>query len=447
MNKLTELVKKPAFITLSLGVLAGIGLLIWYISKIKKPPQPPKDDGKQTIFSTPSVPTVPTVPLSSPAAGANTQMTRTGSVDVGRDTFRLVPSHKKWESSSSCGNMKKEEGQEKNDQKIDKNGEKKNNNNCEISSYFAKHQDVTMDLPASYSPPNPMNNPEMGIPQSFLQSQKSNEEKRQYLFNSDDINIDPRILQQWALHEMPFQENTTTSQMNGNGNTLLGRSGQVWLKNWEALGPIDPFTPRTKIDGEMVVTPGPTDPQLAYANTLVANMDAQAEKFCVTENPNDVTYRYRNSLNQVPGSHFETTTSSWDPYESPQVINRFSHLAKVTADWVVERLNEKTRKEHPCFSLAGREHFELSHPPQTCGDTANPKYKPITLLRVFEARVKRIKEDESQRVYLTMELANHISGGSGGMFQTVVTVDNKGNIVDYTTPNRDQKQTFVLPRT
>ena len=65
-------------------------------------------------------------------------------------------------------------------------------------------------------------------------------------------------------------------------NTTPERSGQVWLKNWESLGPIDPFTPRTA-DGQ--VTPGPQDPQLAYGMSIAAAMDAQATKFCVSENP------------------------------------------------------------------------------------------------------------------------------------------------------------------
>ena len=46
-----------------------------------------------------------------------------------------------------------------------------------------------------------------------------------------------------------------------------------------------------------------------------------------------------------------------------------------------------------------------------------------------------------------MEIGNHISGGAGGMFSTIVTVNNKGDIVGYSNPERDEKQTFVLPRT
>jgi hypothetical protein len=215
---------------------------------------------------------------------------------------------------------------------------------------------------------------------------------------------------------------------------------------------LDPFTPRHQnAAGDMEITPGPTDPQLAYANALVASMDAQAKKFAVTENPNDVTFQYRNQLQQIPGSHFETFSASWNAHDTPMVVDRRAHLPQMAARWVVMQMNEKLRKEHPCFSLSGREHFELSNPPQNCGDTANQKENPITLIRVFESRLMKVDDsaggDGKQLLFLTMEIGNHISGGAGGMFHTVVTIDNRGNFVHYTIPDRDQKQTFVLPRT
>jgi hypothetical protein len=176
-------------------------------------------------------------------------------------------------------------------------------------------------------------------------------------------------------------------------------------------------------------------------------LDEQATKFCVSENPHDITYAYRNQMQQIPGSHFETFAASSDPYETPQVVNRFSQLAIATAQWVVFKLNEEIRKEHPCFSLAQREHFELSNPPQACEDQAGDFVNPISLIRVFECRVGRRKSDEAQLVYLTIEIGNQISAGSGGMFSTIVTINNKGEFVDYTDVRRDQKQTFVLPRT
>jgi len=116
----------------------------------------------------------------------------------------------------------------------------------------------------------------------------------------------------------------------------------------------------------------------------------------------------------------------------------------------VMQLNEKFRKEHPCFSLSGREHFELSNPPQNCGDTSNQKHNPITLIRVFESRLLKkdtVDDGPRQFLFLTLEIGNHVSAGSGGMFHTVVTLDGEGNFVSYTRPERDEKQTFVLPRT
>lgn len=254
------------------------------------------------------------------------------------------------------------------------------------------------------------------------------EAREQFVFNTQDRLIDPRIQYQWSLMEMRSQQNDTPE-----------RNGQIWLKNWENLGPLPALTPT----GEM----GPQDPQLSYGLSIASAMDEQAKKFCVSENPNDITYAYKNQLQQLPGSHFVTFTASSDPYETPQVVNRFSQLAIATAQWVVFKLNEEIRKEHPCFSLAQKEHFELSNPPQACEDQAGAFVNPISLIRVFECRVGRRRCDEAQLVYLTMEIGNQISSGSGGMFSTVVTINNKGEFVDYTNVNRDEKQTFVLPRT
>ena len=83
----------------------------------------------------------------------------------------------------------------------------------------------------------------------------------------------------------------------------------------------------------------------------------------------------------------------------------------MAANYVIARLNEKLRADHPCFSLAGREHFEMENPPMTCGDTANPKQNPITLIRIFECRIMRVRDTEEQKIYLTMEIGNHISAG------------------------------------
>ena len=111
-------------------------------------------------------------------------------------------------------------------------------------------------------------------------------------------------------------------------------------------------------------------------------------------------------------------------------------------------LNAKMRQEHPCFSLAGREHFDLSNAPNSCGSAGgNSKENPITFLRVFEARLKKNREDESQTVYISMELADAIDATSGGIYKSEVKVDSKNNFVAFTTPVRDDKQTFVLPRT
>lgn len=237
---------------------------------------------------------------------------------------------------------------------------------------------------------------------------------------------------EWTAHiEQPAQTNDSAE-----------RSGAFWPHTWTPVGPIDPLTPRTTM-GE--ITPGPTDPQLVYGMAITAAMDGQAEKFCVTEDPNDVTYKYRNALQQVPGSHFPVFGPSFNAAESPQVVNRFAALPRRAAAWVVARMNERLRAEHPCFSLSGREHFEISNPPQQCGSPGSPKHNPLTVIRVFDSRVQHMP-DGTQRLYLTMELGNAITAGAGGMFTTEVTIDAHGNFTDYTTPERDAKHTFVLPR-
>jgi hypothetical protein len=264
------------------------------------------------------------------------------------------------------------------------------------------------------------------------------------LLNSADLNIDPAIQAQWAVnYEIPAQTNTTAE-----------RSGAYWAKNWEFMGPLPPFSPPGQ--------PGPQDPQLAYASAVTAALDSQGEKFSPGTGPgtggSDVTATYMNELQQIPGSHFETFAASWDSSKTPMVVERRSHLPQQAARWVVAKMNEEFRASHPCFSLAGREHFELSNPPQNCGDTANPKPDPITLIRVFESRLQTNvplakgvacanSDAVGQKLFLTLEIGNHVSGGAGGMFHTVVTIDNRGNFIDYTRPDRDEKQTFVLPRT
>lgn len=181
--------------------------------------------------------------------------------------------------------------------------------------------------------------------------------------------------------------------------------------------------------------------------SVASALDAQTKKFQVEENPNSVTYTYLNQLQQLPGSHFQVDAASFDAYETPQVVERFSAISMNTAQWVVSELNKKIRKEHPCFSLAQKEHFEMSNPPQMCQDQSGPFMNPISLIRVFECRIKRRREDEAQLIYLTMEIGNQISAGSGGMFSTIVTMNSKGEYVDFTDVDRDEKQTFVLPRT
>jgi hypothetical protein len=210
------------------------------------------------------------------------------------------------------------------------------------------------------------------------------------------------------------------------------------------MGPLPPFSPPGQ--------PGPQDPQLAYASAVTAALDSQGEKFAHTYTTSDSTATYLNELQQIPGSHFETFAASWDSSKTPMVVERRSHLPQQAARWVVAKMNEEFRASHPCFSLAGREHFELSNPPQNCGDTANPKPDPITLIRVFESRLQTnvpLAKGNAvgQKLFLTLEIGNHVSGGAGGMFHTVVTIDHRGNFIDYTRPDRDEKQTFVLPRT
>jgi len=373
MQKLSD----PKFLITALGVVVALGVLAWFVRKIRAPPA-------DTVKA----------PAPTGMFGAHATPTLNVGADVGRDTYKIVDV-------------------------------------CQTPA-VAENIDVSMNLPAPITPPGPfssLSNPP--IPGPAAESQAAEAVEKQRFLNSDDVNIDMDILKQWTLHEIPFQENNTAE-----------RNGQFWAKNWEAWGPLDPFTPRTA-DGQ--VTPGPTDPQLAYASALTASMDDQARKFCVKENPNDVTHQYLNSLQQVPGSHYETFAASWNAHDTPMVVNRRAHLPQMAARWVVMQLNDKFRKEHPCFSLSGREHFELSNPPHACGDTSNQKHNPITLIRVFESRL--LKKENEQLLFMTMEIGNHVSAGAGGMFHTVVTVDNKGNFINYTSPKRDEKQTFVLPRT
>lgn len=281
----------------------------------------------------------------------------------------------------------------------------------------------SLNLPA-YLPPSPSN---------------ACEAKRDFILNTNDHNIDPALQLQWAEYEMSHQVNA--GQPNPDG---LPQTGQFWLHGWTPLGPIDPMMPRNQQTGE--VTPGPQDPQLAYGMAITAAMDAQEGKFYPREDPNDVSYQYRNQLQQIPGSHFQNTAASFDGDKNAIVVNRFAYLPEMSARYVVDELNKQMRKDHPCFSLAGREHFEISNPPMQCGDGSTVKHNPVSLIRVFESRVQKM-EDGSQRVYLTMELGNLISAGSGGMFTTVVTVDSHQNFAGYTPLERDQKHTFVLPRT
>lgn len=248
----------------------------------------------------------------------------------------------------------------------------------------------------------------------------------------------------WSEWERYHQTNNGQPNIDG-----LSQNGQFWPHTWTPVGPIDPFTPRTQVVGGQVggqVVPGPTDPQTAYGIAITAALDGQDEKFTVQENPNSVTYKYLHQLQQLPGSHYQVTAASFDGFDTAQVVDRFAHLPQVAAKWVVYQLNMKMHESHPCFSLAGREHFELSNPPLQCGDISTIKKYPITLIRVFEARVQK-RQDGGQEIYLTMEIGNMISAGSGGMYQVRVTMDKFQNLIAYTPLARDQKHTFVLPRT
>lgn len=259
---------------------------------------------------------------------------------------------------------------------------------------------------------------------------------REPVFNTADHLVDPRIQAQWDAFEARHQVNA--GQPNPDG---LPQNGEFWPHGWTSLGPIDPLAP--KVDG---VARGAQDPQLAYGLSITGAVDDQERKFAVHENPNDVTHRYLNMLQQVPGSHFQVDAASDDPYKTPQVVDRFAHLPQQAAAYVVDELNTQVRESHPCFSLAGREHFELSNPPMQCGDTSSVKQSPITLIRVFESRLKKI-DDGSQELFLTMEIGNMISAGSGGMFSTVVYLDNHQRFAGFEPIARDEKHTFVLPRT
>jgi hypothetical protein len=419
---LKQKLSDPASVLKLLGGIAGIALLVLFIKRIHGGGEnklyggsDDKNKKSTTIFSKISTDSVIESETNSDVPGGHVISTVAGrGPDVGRDTYKFAYPPESCEKKLNVWNM-----------------------------------DVSLNLPTSVTPPGPVASPAVNVPGPVAAINEEHALQNQYMLNSDDVNIDPRILKQWAVHEAKYQENTT-----------LKRDGQFWAKNWEALGPLDPFTPRhqsLESENQMEVTPGPTDPQLAYANALVASMDEQARKFCVSENPNDVTYQYRNQLQQIPGSHFETFDASWDAHDTPRVVNRRAHLPQMAARWVVMQLNEKFRKEHPCFSLSGREHFELSNPPQVCGgggtDGFNQKENPITLIRVFESRLVKLNSEACnpgqvrQKLYLTMEIGNHVSAGAGGMFHTVVSIDDRGNFVDYTTPQRDKKQTFVLPRT
>ncbi len=245
------------------------------------------------------------------------------------------------------------------------------------------------------------------------------------------------IAHQWSNHEMCHQINR--GQRNPDG---LPQTGQTWPHTWTPLGPLDPFTARTTNQG---VRPGPSDPQLVYGAAIAASLAAQEQKFCVREDPGAPTRQYLNDLQQIPGSHFEVQAASWNGFENAQVVDRFADLPQNAAKWVVQKLNEKMRQDHPCFSLAGREHFELSNPPMQCGDSSTIKTSPIVLLRVFDCRVRKLREG-GQEVYIAMEIGNFISAGAGGMFSTVVKMDAFQNFVSFSTLKRDEKQTFVLPR-
>lgn len=322
--------------------------------------------------------------------------------------------------------------------------------------------DASLDLPR---PLHPLPSPAGALSEAQRAQLQHQADQRLAFYNSHDVNIDPVILDQWTRHEIPYQTNTTQA-----------RSGQFWAKNWENLGPLDPFTPRQPDahGGLAKVTPGPQDPQLAYGNALVAAMDAQENKFTLHNTDSSPLYVHLNDLQQLPGSKYETYDASWDAFRTPMVVNRRAHLPQQAARWVVHQLNLQLRETHPCFSLAGREHFELSNAPQSCGSTSNQKHMPITLIRVFESRLLKVAPEapegpsstlnlsdkpdlaeavdaldnqSGQVLFLTMEIGNHISGGAGGMFHTLVTLDNRGNFIHFTQPDRDEKHTFVLPRT
>lgn len=251
------------------------------------------------------------------------------------------------------------------------------------------------------------------------------------LFNTTDVLVDPRVQEQWALFEQAHQVNA--GQPNPDG---LPQTGEFWPHGWTPLGPIRPLVHKGS---------GPQDPQLAYAMSITGALDDQERKFQLPP-PDKVVQQYVTQLQQVPGSHFQVDAASDDPYETPQVVDRFAYLPQQAARYVVYELNKAMRETHPCFSLAGREHFEISNPPMQCGDASSVKQSPITLIRVFESRLK-LRQDGTQELFLTMEIGNMISAGSGGMFSTVVFVDNHGKFCGFKPIERDQKHTFVLPRT
>jgi hypothetical protein len=287
-----------------------------------------------------------------------------------------------------------------------------------------------------------LNVPDVGTDHVSLQGKRLYYDLNLPAFIKDEGQLESGLLpacigRQWAGLEARHQYNL--GQPNPDG---LPQNGQTWPHTWTTLGPLDPFTARTA-RGE--VRPGPNDPQLVYGAAIAASVAAQESKFCVRENPGAPTRQYLNELQQVPGSHFEVQAPSWNGFENAQVVDRFADLPQSAAKWVMQKLNEKIRQDHPCFSLAGREHFELSNPPMQCGDASTIKTSPIVLLRVFDCRVRKLREG-GQEVYLAMEIGNFISAGAGGMFTTVVKMDKFQNFVGFSTLKRDEKQTFVLPR-
>lgn len=59
---------------------------------------------------------------------------------------------------------------------------------------------VAMDLPAPYPPIGILNSPV----EAPLEEQLLWDQQKQKVLNTEDVNIDPRIQYQWALHEIPY---------------------------------------------------------------------------------------------------------------------------------------------------------------------------------------------------------------------------------------------------